>query len=303
LRAEGNLVSRVRRALPRRLVGAATRAAGSVRVRLGRGRVTLAISAVLALVLRYSPWWPSDGLNIFVEELSGRVARQLPGWLTAALPWLVPALVPTVFFWAIGSVVSLFGVWFAIGMYRGRPGYGGRRVFAGDARADTECQQDMIKSLRSSPFMYCLLLAGYKLVYEEDRALLDELARLARDHSKDIRLLLFDRDSPNWAEKIRPAVGSDVETFKDLCRCAERRIRAVAPYARISYHTDDTNWRLYIFEDRIFVARYALPPDIGPRPETLGPLVALGRRDPLYNWMRAEFVRRCPREWLQDLQE
>ena len=158
--------------------------------------------------------------------------------------------------------------------------------------------------------MYCLLFAGYSMAFADEKFLLDALHHLPSDElaSKDIRLILLDRDSPHWDRNAQVTVENTaalkrggVGGFKELCSNAERQIRSIIDHAKITTHKANPAWRLYIFQDRVFVSRYARPPDSKFLSSHEVPVMAFDYGDPMYEWQCCEFRRHSPTDWRAEL--
>ena len=248
--------------------------------------------------------------NPTTSELLTEVARYLSDYIGIA-QWLVHV---GLFFvaWLIIFVTlqySRAGDWvfqlygYSQYLYRwlaGRP----RQRYPGELRHGREFQRDILRALGSSRFMYSLLFAGYKMLHEEERFLLEALIGLSGSHGKDIRFLLLDRNSPDWHQRASAIVenttrlrGAGVDGYKQRCIHAEQELRNNIHGAQVHSYQTTSSWRLYLFEDCVFVSRYALPPDTPFRPSSDISIVCYGSNDPMYGWLYSEFRKYCPQEW------
>lgn len=169
-------------------------------------------------------------------------------------------------------------------------------------RGDHAFRRDILESLRTSSFMYALLIGGYRLVFEEERFLLEELEKVAT--TKQFRFLFLDRADVSWNRVAAALFGAEnVDSFRRACETADseirRRLRLNAD--QVDYvKGDNFAWRLYIFDDRVYVTRYCMPPESQLLDAKAVPILAFDSRrastKPMYDWYLAEYRRYCP-QW------
>jgi hypothetical protein len=183
----------------------------------------------------------------------------------------------------------------------------GRRktYFSEEERSGKEFKRDMATSIQSSPFVFCLLFAGYTMVYDErEQFLLNALLKLTADQkaAKDIRFLFLNRDSEQWKQRASLMVEhnphlKDLGEYRRLCEAAEVHIHTVLPKAKIAFYDALPSWRLHIFEDHLFVSYYSGPPDSPFIDGHLTSAVAFNADTDMYKWLYGEFRRRWPDDW------
>lgn len=158
-------------------------------------------------------------LDVIIDYIS--VRTNSPEWLVHTILFVIATLV---IYKTLQSRIGelLYERWKPIeasgrSLYRkmrGQP----KPVHRGEERGDSEFQRDMLHALETSRFMYCLLFAGYKMVYEEEQFLRRALEDLPSNHGKEIRFLLHDPDHLSWESIVREIVRSTTrsgnESFK-----------------------------------------------------------------------------------------
>lgn len=206
---------------------------------------TLFTSAVTAAGVNLLRYYPPAGT--FLDGIADSVLFFLPSWaahvvlFTAAWGFIYSILRSR-----IGT--ELYGYW-QILEDRISPAFRwvfGRHknIYTEEERGGNEFRRDMIRSATTSPFMHCLLIAGYTMVHEEEDFLLAALRGLPSDQleSKDIRFLLLERTSEHWKKRAREVVqhrlhrrGITIEHYVQLCQIAEEVIRTTLK-ANVAYY-------------------------------------------------------------------
>lgn len=268
------------------------------------------VMASLAIgILRFYP--PA---NNFLDSINNSLSKMVPSvplWVIQTASFVVRA---AIIYCIIRSRVGgwLYSRWtiskdwlatFLRGVF-GMP----RDLYGEGLRDFNGFRRDILRSLESSPFMYCLLVSGYTMFHEGEDFLLNALQDLPMKTRKDLRFLLLDPSTTHWVERAKELVQhrlsgqgiKSVESYRQLCNIGAEAIRSL-PGARVAYYHSRPSWRLHIFSDRIYTSRYAQLPDAAFRDGHLAPVAAFEPEHPMYKWLYGEFRRRCPDEWQREL--
>jgi hypothetical protein len=153
-------------------------------------------------------------------------------------------------------------------------------------------ERDLQTCIRDSKFLFCILLSGQTLQRGRERFVQTALENLPNGHKKDIRLLLLQCESPFWRQRAQVLSLND-SAFKpqDYLRDSEKTAAAFrAAKALVAFYEAPPGWRMYLFDNRVFLSRYNTPPQNEMT-------VVFYRDDPMYEWLYREFRERGPREW------
>lgn len=246
-------------------------------------------------ILRVYP--PADRL---LDALSNLIASwfSAPKWLAYVILFATAAAIIYSFLYSRYGTRAYHGWRYMVRAVRFRLGL--RPNLFSEQERDTEAfRHDMRHSIQSSRFMYALLVSGYTLVYEHEHFMLEALHSLPECQlaAKDIRFLFLDRSSQAWQRRaelfVRHRLAKKrfgIQEYTNHCVAAERELGGLG---QVAFYNAEPRWRLYIFEDHIFISRYYDEPFH----EAHFPIAAFEPDHPMYRWFSAEFTRLSPQDW------
>ena len=177
------------------------------------------------------------------------------------------------------------------------------RYYLAEERTGGQFQDDIKRSIKSSDRMYCLLISAHTLVYEDEKFILDALQSLPNNklRKKDLKILLLSRETEVWVTRSNLLVanrlsndGLNLDAY--ISRCAEAELVLKQCHAKIAHYNSDPRWRLYLFDNRVYVSRYAAPPE-GFVEGHKNHLAAFDRGHPMFEWMFSVFRKQAPNDW------
>lgn len=154
-----------------------------------------------------------------------------------------------------------------------------------------------------------MLISAYTIFYEEEKFIFDLLQDLPAKKlkAKDIRVLLLNRDSPTWAERAELLIEKrlktndsvDFDSYLSRCKESVKRLEAECK-AKVEFYDGRPTWRMYIFDQRLFVSRYYGPPSRFVEGH-LSSVSAFDASHPMYAWLYTEFEQLCPTKWQNEI--
>jgi hypothetical protein len=263
-------------------------------------RRALILSVFAAITVNTLKFHPRSAT--VMDSVEAFVARYLPipkgyGWVANVVLFVITT------FLVYAVVKSLVGVWCynrVASLVRLALARAGKRrmIFGAEERTTYEFKQDVLYSSKHSKKMYCLLVSAYTMAHEEEQFMLGSWLK-----TKELRILLLDRRCAHWQGRAKLFIdrrlgeaGRNVDDYKAECEIAEKELKEKY-HAHISFYDEIVRWRLYVFDDRIFVSRYWGPPEADFGEARDAAVVAFSRAHPMYDWLYGEFYRLAPEEW------
>ncbi|NKE72964.1 hypothetical protein [Candidatus Manganitrophus noduliformans] len=176
------------------------------------------------------------------------------------------------------------------------------------ADRESETYKKLItEKIKESKRVYLRLLSGYTMVWDDrENYVFKALQGLSREQlrRKDVRIQFLSREAPEfeprgrwYVEKMRR---DDVryrcdnfDHYKERCAEIEANIRMDLPEIKLEFYNRAPLWRLFIFDDNMFVSNYYAPD--GEREEGhMNTAVELSREEggtynPIYVGLMREF--------------
>jgi hypothetical protein len=229
---------------------------------------------------------------------------QWPKWVLAlAITPILTVILYTVLQSSLG--VSLYWAWIAVArlVYRVFSGRGPSRFFDEHRlrRYDQkQYEMDISHCIRTSHRIFCVLVSGRTMNSGREQFIpkvIDDLS-VADIASKDLRVLLLRPGCEAWLRRTREygrlvsededqAAGDYRFHFEKTEKRFSQRMAKVGLYER------PPSWRMYLFDDRVFVSRYHEPPHADV-------MAAFYSDDQMYRWFYDEFRELCPPWWCDE---
>lgn len=153
--------------------------------------------------------------------------------------------------------------------------------------------------IKKSPFMFCMLATGQTIHTGPERFIACALEYLPKTDGvvpKKIRVLLLRRESGPWKERVRhfqqqdaSFVPQDYQRFSEKTESLFHRVSAW-----VEFYDHAPTWRMFVFEDRVFVSHYYEP--------LHREIISVFYRDRPgpYRWFYSEFLCQSPEHWTNE---
>ncbi len=144
-------------------------------------------------------------------------------------------------------------------------------TFPGRARTLEVYRKDVADNIQNSTKIYILAVTGYSFFYDQREIFMSEcLSRYAlNDENKDIRFKFLDPRSKIWHDRVYwylnklktfgvpPGLNppESVEEYELRCRNIEEKLSKAWPYS-ISFYENEPFYRIFIFDDCLFISLY-----------------------------------------------
>jgi hypothetical protein len=247
-------------------------------------------------------------ITLLIHAIVGlpRIARLLQplSERTATPVWLLQAGVAVGLFLTVELTIYskwAYRLWIAASrsidwhIFKGSPSlfFGPHGYYSSDqkhyGRALSHC-------MLQSQFMFCILLSGHTMRHGREEFMHESFGQIPRGSRTDIRMLFLNRESAGWVERAQQLVAqkdkgspSSVDEFRFECEAFDEVLRN-NHHALVAFYERRPSWRMYLFDDRLFLSRYFDPPH-------KERMMVYYRGDIIYEWLYREFWELCPKHW------
>lgn len=142
-------------------------------------------------------------------------------------------------------------------------------VFPPEYRSTEDYQERIIQNVKTSTKIYFLLLNGHTMFYDREKFIIETMRNLPSKQlkNKDIRFQIMNKNQPSYRKRAEWFIKKmkereddfrvrNYEEYSGRCIEIERNVLTFFPNANIHHYDTFPIWRLFIFDNEIFVSVY-----------------------------------------------